>query len=230
MVEIFDSTDKFPLQKIGRFAGVCWNSPIDDVQKNVLRAKDCIKSGHGRVLEFVDVEICISGYSARCIREYYTHIGGAPTRLQESTRYVNCEKFDYFLPPSVLTAGKNRSVCDESAAKIYHDCMDFIRQKYAELLDAGVSREDAANVLPLGMMTKIVDKRNLRNLINLMNQRLCSRAYCEIQNLANEIRDSLASYSEEWAWICEELFVPKCEFCGFCTEKKSCGRRPKKED
>ena len=174
MIEIFDTTDKFPLQKIGKFAGVCWNSPVDDAAKNIARAKDCIKSGHGRVLEFVDIELCISGYSARAIREYYTHIGGGPTRLQESTRYVNCEEFDYFVPPSVKDSSKCRSICDGSAESIYRECMDMIRQKYAELLDAGVSKEDAANVLPLGMMTKIVDKRNLRNMINLMNQRLCS--------------------------------------------------------
>lgn len=222
MIEIFDTTDKFPLQKIGKFAGVCWNSPIDSEEKNIARAKDCILSGHGRVLEYVDIELCISGYSARAIREYYTHIGGGPTRLQESTRYVNCDNFEYFVPPTVKKS--------EDSLKIYNECMEFIRQKYGELLDSGVSKEDAANVLPLGMMTKIIDKRNLRNMINLMNQRLCTRAYCEIRTLANEIRTSLSNYSEEWKWICENLFVPKCDVSGFCIEKKCCGRRPKKVD
>lgn len=226
MIDVFDTTDRFPLQKMGRFAGVCWNAPVDDAARNVARAKECIKSGHGRVMEAVDVEMCISGYSARAIREYYTHIGGGPTRLQESTRYVNCEQFDYFVPPTVLSSGKGRTACDESAEQIYRGCMDVIRQKYAELLDAGVSREDAANVLPLGMMTRIVDKRNLRNLVNLMNQRLCSRAYVEIRALAGEIRSSLASLSDEWAWISENLLVPKCEASGFCSERNGCGRRP----
>lgn len=220
MIEIFDTTDKFPLQKIGKFAGVCWNSPIDNEEKNIARAKDCILSGHGRVLEYVDIELCISNYSARAIREYYTHIGGSPTRLQESTRYVNCEKFEYFLPPTV----KNK----DSALKIYKESMDFISKKYAELLELGVSKEDCANILPLGMMTKIVDKRNLRNMINLMNQRLCTRAYCEIRTLANEIKTALSNYSEEWKWICENLFVPKCDVAGFCTEKKCCGRKKTK--
>ncbi|MBQ3671228.1 MAG: FAD-dependent thymidylate synthase [Treponema sp.] len=220
MIEIFDSTDKFPLQKIGKFAGVCWNSPIDDEEKNVRRAKDCIVSGHGRVLEYVDIELCISGYSARAIREYYTHIGGSPTRLQESTRYVNCRTFDFFLPPTVAQS--------DEGEKIYGETMDFIKKQYERLLECGVSREDAANVLPLGMMTKIVDKRNLRNMINLMNQRLCMRAYSEIRALATEIKSTLCAYSDEWKWVCENLFVPKCDVGGFCTEKNSCGRRPKK--
>ena len=221
MIQIFETTDKYPLQKIGKMAGVCWNSPVDDAEKNIKRAKECIISGHGRVLEYVNIEPCISGYSARAIREYYTHIGGSPTRLQESTRYVNCGNFEYFIPPAVKGS--------DSAAKLYGECMDFIQKQYAALLEAGVSREDAANVLPLGMMTKIVDKRNLRNMINLMNQRLCTRAYTEIRTLANEIKSSLSAYSEEWAWICENFFVPKCEVSGFCTEKKSCGRKPKKD-
>ena len=219
MIEIFETTDKYPLQKIGKFAGVCWNSPIDDPEKNIRRAKDCIISGHGRVLEYVDIELCISGYSARAIREYYTHIAGGPTRLQESTRYVNCENFAYFMPPTVKS---------EESKKIYTEIMESIREKYGRLLESGVSKEDAANILPLGMMTKIVDKRNLRNMINLMNQRLCTRAYCEIRAMANEIRDQLSAFSEEWKWICDRLFVPKCDVCGFCTEKKSCGRRPQK--
>jgi len=141
MITIFDTTDKYPLQKIGKMAGVCWGSPIDDVEKNIRRAKDCITSGHGRVMEYVDIELCIEGYSARAIREYYTHIGGGPTRLQESTRYVNCEKFDFYLPP---TARKS-----PEAEAAYNDCMEYIRKSYGKLMEAGVSKEDAANILPL---------------------------------------------------------------------------------
>ena len=221
MIQVFDSTDKYPLQKIGKMAGVCWNSPIDSEEKNIKRAKDCIISGHGRVLEYVDIEICISGYSARAIREYYTHIAGGPTRLQESTRYVNCNKFEYFTPSSI----KN----NPDSLKEYNDCMDKIKESYARLVELGAPKEDVANILPLGMMTKIVDKRNLRNMINLMNQRLCTRAYSEIRALANEIKKELSAYSDEWKWICDNLFVPKCDVTGFCTEAKCCGRRPKKE-
>lgn len=221
MIKIFETTDKYPLQKIGMMAGVCWNSPVDDPEKNIKRAKECIKSGHGRVMEYIDIELCIEGYSARAIREYYTHIGGSPTRLQESTRYVNCESFSYYTPP---TAKKS-----EEAEAVYKECMEQIRKSYGKLMEAGVSKEDAANILPLGMMTKIVDKRNLRNMINLMNQRLCTRAYIEIRTMASEIRQSLSDYSEEWKWICDNLFVPKCEVTGWCIEAKCCGRKPKKE-
>ena len=217
MIQIFDSTDKYPLQKIGKMAGVCWNSPIDDIEKNIKRAKECIKSGHGRVLEYVDIELCISEYSARAIREYYTHIGGGPTRLQESTRYVNCKKFNYYTP----------SMSDE-AKKVYDDAMEGIRKAYETLMDLGVSKEDAANILPLGMHTKVVLKCNLRMLENFMNQRLCSRAYTEMRAFARKLREELSKLDGEWAWIAEHMLVPKCEKLGYCSEEKSCGRKEKK--
>lgn len=213
MVTILDYTDKFPLQHIGIAAGVCWNSNVNDPEANFKRAIDCIESGHGRVEEYPDVEMVIEGYSARCIRELYTHIIGT-TRLQESTRYVDCENFEYYDP----TKGNDRQTL------IYNRTMQKIREAYKELLNAGMSKEDAANILPLGMHTKIVWKVNLRALIHFMEMRLCSRAYKEIRVLCNDIMSALSDYSGEWNHICLYYFKPKCLWSGKCTEKKSCGR------
>ena len=47
-------TTKTPLQLIGEMAGVCWGAKLDK-DKNIARAFDCIKSGHGRVEELPDV-------------------------------------------------------------------------------------------------------------------------------------------------------------------------------
>lgn len=216
-VMILPETTLNPLQKIGMMAGVCWNSE-NTPEKNMNRGKECILSGHGRTMEFVDIEVVLSGWSARAVRELYTHIGGSPTRLQESTRYVNCKNFQYFTPPMSL----------EQEA-VYDEIMGQIRDGYAKLMELGVSREDAANVLPLGMNTKIVWKCNLRMLENFMNQRLCGRAYHEIHRLAYELKKSLAALNDEWKWISDTLFVPKCEKSGYCIEKKSCGRKPRRE-
>lgn len=212
MVTILDYTDKFPLQHIGIAAGVCWNSNIDDSEANFKRAVDCIESGHGRVEEYPDVEMVLEGYSARCIRELYTHIIGT-TRLQESTRYVNCEDFQFY-EPDMPPAAKN----------LYENYMKNCKENYKSLIHLGVSKEDAANILPLGMHTKIVWKVNLRALIHFMEMRLCSRAYKEIRILCNDIMSALSDYSVEWNHICLNYFKPKCLWSGKCTEKKSCGR------
>ena len=208
-------TEKDPLQHIGENAGVCWGADITDIEKNIHRGKSCIKSGHMRCTEYVDVEMIIDGYSARCIRELYTHIIGT-TRLQSSTRYINYEDFDYYTP-----------FTKKSSKKLYDELMNTVSDTYRELLDEEESKEDIANILPLGMSTKIVWKINLRALIHFMNMRLCTRAYKEIRQLSNEIKDKLSAYSDEWKWICDNYFVPKCKAIGYCNEEHCCGLSPK---
>ena len=84
-------------------------------------------------------------------------------------------------------------------------------------------------LLPLGMETKIVLRTNLRHLIDMSHQRLCSRAYWEFRQLMIDLMKALREYSEEWAAIVDEFFKPKCEVCGFCEERNTCGRKPTKE-
>ena len=214
-VTILGTTTKNPITLIGERAGVCYHSDITDPEKNYKRGLDCIKSGHGRALEFVNIEMVLSNYSSRVIREWYTHLGGAPTRLQESTRYVKYGAFDFYTPPTIA---------EKHQEEVYNGVMVSIAEGYKALLDAGIPKEDAANVLPLGLMTTIVDKRNLRNFIDMCHQRLCTRAYKEYRKLMNDIITALCEYSDEWVTLKNMLFVPKCEFLGHCPETNSCGR------
>lgn len=207
---------------MGERAGICWGSDLSDQEKNYKRGLDCIISGHGRVMEYVNVELILDGYSARVVREWYTHIGGAPTRLQASTRYINYKNFDYVIPPKIEA--------NPVAKEKYVQAMEMITQTCAELeSECEIPREDAALLLPLGMTTKIVDKRNVRNLIEMSHQRMCTRAYWEYRQLMQDICKALSDYSEEWKYLVDHYFMPKCEVSGFCTERKSCGRKPKKE-
>lgn len=214
-------TTKIPLQMIGEQAGICWNSNITDEDKNKKRAVACINSGHGRVMEFPDVYMIIEGYSARVIREWYTHLGGAPTRLQASTRYINYEDFDYIVPHSIR---KNKE-----ATVIYNKAMHNISKALKELEYLDIPKEDSALLLPLGMTTKIVCKHNLRNLVDMSHQRMCSRAYWEYRELFADLRQALSEYSDEWKYLIDHCFKPKCEINipAGCPEEKSCGKYPK---
>ena len=223
-VIILEETTKNPITLIGRRAGVCWGADITDDEKNYKRGMDCILANHGRTLEFVNVEMILDGYSARCIREWYTHISGAPTRLQASTRYINYNDFDFIVPPSI----KNNK--DNDAWNVYATTINSIKDNCKKLENIGIPREDIAMLLPLGMTTKIVDKRNLRNLVDMSHQRLCTRAYWEYRQLYKDISNALSEISDEWKWIVNNLFMPKCEHLGYCIEKKPCGRKPKKGD
>ena len=206
---------------IGEEAGICWGADTTNKDKNYKRGIDCLQSEHGRTFEFPDVYMILDGYSARVIREWYTHIGGAPTRLQASTRYIDYKKFDYVVPNTILKNGE--------AEHEYTALMGYISKIAQRLEDLKIPREDIANVLPLGMTTKIVDKRNLRNLIDMSHQRLCARAYHEYRKLFNDICNALKDYSEEWAYLVDNYFEPKCKYMGFCKEKYSCGMMPKQE-
>lgn len=221
-VIIQEFTCKNPIEMIGTEAGVCYGADTSDPEKNYKRGIDCLESGHGRTFEFPNVYMILDGYSARVIREWYTHIGCLPTRLQSSTRYIDYEHgFDYYIPDSVKKT--------TATLTVYKEMMDSIAKYLAWLVDLGVPKEDAANGLPLGMTTTIVDKRNLRNLIDMSHQRMCTRAYHEFRDLFHDVATALSEYSEQWAYIVDQYFEPKCEYLGYCNEKKSCGRKEKRE-
>ena len=222
-VTILPETPKDPLSLIGRRAGICWNADITNDEKNIKRGISCIESGHGRTMEFVDVHMIIDGFSARVMREYFRHVGGMTPYLQASTRYINYNDFDIIRPKSI-ESNKEALIEFNSATK-------QLRETLENLKDFGIPNEDVANLLPIGMTTKCVEKRNLRNIVDMSHVRKCSRAYHEFRlDLFPTIENELKNYSNQWEWIVDNLFKPKCEIYGYCDEEKSCGRKPKKEN
>lgn len=213
---IQEETTKNPIQLIGKEAGICWGADTSSEEKNYNRGKDCLDCNHGRTLEYPQVYMILDGYSARVIREFYTHIGGAPTRLQSSTRYIKYGDFDYIIPPSIE---KN-----EDALGIYNWLMFQISDTFKDLVACGIPNEDIANILPLGMETKIVVRTNLRNLLDMAQQRLCSRAYWEYRQIMRDLLQALREYSPEWKEIVDNYFKCKCDILGYCPEKYGCGK------
>ena len=221
-VTILPETTKTPITLIGKCAGVCWGADTSDDEKNYKRGWDCIESGHGRTEEFPDVYMTLDGYSARVIREWYTHIGGMPTRLQASTRYIDYGNFEYVTPDSIKAVDK--------AADIYAATMETIARAEKYLVDVlGIPREDAALLLPLGMTTCIICKHNLRNLIDMSRQRMCQRAYWEYRELFGDVLIALTDYSSEWMALVTTQMKPKCDILGYCPEKHGCGKYEPRE-
>ena len=218
-ITILSETTKFPIKLIGHRAGTCWGAAINSAEKNFCRGLDCLNSNHGRTFEFIDVHMIIDGYSARVMREYERHVGGLTPWLQASTRYIDYKNFDSIVPHTIERDGQ--------AKVVFNQTLRHIREGLEELREMGIPKEDVANLLPLGMTTKIVEKRNLRNLIDMSHTRECTRAYWEFRELFNDIKKALSEYSPEWKVIVDNYFKPKCEITGYCEETKSCGRRPK---
>lgn len=224
-ITILPETTKDPISLMGRSAGICWGADITDAEKNYKRGLECIENDHGRVIEFPDVHMIIEGYSAKCLREYYTHIGCLPSRLQASTRYIDYSKgagFAY-VTPHTIENHKRASREWASLMMIINTLISRFINKY------DIPIEDATMALPIAYSSKMVDKRNPRNLIDMSRNRMCSRAYWEFRELFNDISTALINYSPEWKKLVELQFMPKCEYLGYCPEKHSCGRKNKKE-
>ena len=215
-------TTKNPITMIGTEAGICWGADTSDAKKNYKRGLECLENEHGRTFEFPDIYMVLDGYSARVIREWYTHIGGAPTRLQASTRYIDYEHgFAYITPPTIAN--------NDEALAVYEKIMSDITDGLQKLDVLKIPREDSALGLPLGMETKMVDKRNLRNLMDMSHQRMCTRAYHEYRHLFDDYRAALSAYSDEWKYIVDNYLMPKCKYMGFCKERYTCGMMPRRE-
>ena len=151
-------TTETPISMIGEEAGICWNADTTDQIKNYRRGLDCLSSGHMRTAEYPQVYMILEGYSARVIREFYTHIAGGPTRLQASTRYIDYNDVEAIVPHSIE---KSKEVKDT-----YKNYISIVSDTYKELEEQNVPREDIANILPIGMTTKVVVRTNLRHLID----------------------------------------------------------------
>lgn len=208
MIEIINYTPN-PLTLMGKVASECWGSKPKDYTKVAI---DCIESGHSRVLEFPDIIIAISDYSARLIREIYTHIVGT-SRLQASTRYINYKDFDYYIPKSIEN---NEYTCEE-----YIQFMNNVQQTYKYFIEQGIPKEDIANILPFGMNSKMILKINARALLHMAEVRMCKRALQEFQDFMDELVYAIVNLDEEWK-IISNYMKPKCEVYGFCNEKNSC--------
>ena len=59
---------------------------------------------------------------------------------------------------------------------------------------------------------------------------MCNRAFWEYRQLMRDLCKTLKTRDEEWEYIINTYMKPKCDILGYCPEKFSCGRRPKKED
>ena len=222
---ILDETSSHPVQLIGKMSGICYGSDITNETKNYKRGLDCLENNHGRTLESVDIYMILNGYSAKLAREFYTHIGGSPMRLQASTRYIDYAKkgLPYVIPPKIAV--------NEKAKQLYIDTIEAIENAAFSLEeDFGIAKEDASMLFPLAMESKFVVKCNLRMLIDMSHQRMCNRAFWEYRQLMRDLCDALAARDEEWKYIIDNYMKPKCDILGYCPETFGCGRKPKKEE
>jgi thymidylate synthase (FAD) len=86
----------------------------------------------------------------------------------------------------------------------YANLIDFVSENYRELVALGVPNEDARMVLPNACATSLYLSCNLRELIHISNERLCTRAQWEIRDL---VKQMVSLVTPELHF----MLVPKCK-------------------
>lgn len=78
--------------------------------------------------------------------------------------------------------------------QMFEDAYSKAYENYEQMLDLGVAKELARNVLPQGMFTKFMMKLNARGLMNFLSLRNNERAMHEIRMYAQAIEEIFAEH------------------------------------
>ena len=175
-----------PVETISKIASICYDSNPKDPLKLVTHL---YKSGHHSVFEHIYFTFKIEGISRACSHQLVRHRMCSFT--QRSQRYCDEEDFEYVTPPSL------------SDADYYDNMMSTSMEDY-ESLTKIVKNEDSRYILPNACCTELYLSCNLRELIHMSNERLCSKAQWEIRELVQKMV-ALVDTGLQF------MLVPKCK-------------------
>lgn len=166
-----------PIETIVQIASICYDS---NPKNSLGLVKHLYSNGHHSVFEHIYFTFKIEGISRACSHQLVRHRHCSFT--QRSQRYCSEDGFEVVLPPTIDDEEVNGNKFCE-----YNDVMVEIRQSYAFLNRYGVPNEDARYILPNACATELYLSCNLRELIHIANERLCTKAQWEIRDLVKEM-------------------------------------------
>ena len=174
------------VETIAKIASICYDSNPKDPMALV---KHLYAGGHHSVFEHIYFTFKIEGISRACSHQLVRHRHCSFT--QRSQRYCSEDGFEYVTPPTI------------SREALGADMMDICNW-YESYQNGGVPNEDARYILPNACATSLYMSLNLRELIHMANERLCTRAQWEIRDLVKE----MCKLVEPRLWF---MLVPKCK-------------------
>lgn len=191
-----------PIDTIVKIGSICYDSKPTNKQAMV---RHLFLNGHHSVFEHVYFTFKIEGISRACSHQLVRHRLAAFT--QRSQRYCGENAFDYVMPEQIEM---NRELSTK-----YEHMMQDISNLYTDMVHTGdIKREDARFLLPNACETELVMSCNLRELIHIANERLCSRAQWEIRQVVKQMV-KLVDPDLQW------MLTPKCE-SGFMICNQPC--------
>lgn len=137
------------------------------------------------------------------------------TYAQESLRFAVKEGAPVALPPSLQGERK-----DDAMRVIWEAAVDKEMAAYNMLVDSGMPAEDARGLLPTNVLTRIHVVIDLRNLIQLAGNRLCTQAQFEWRAAISEMVRAIREHGDDkgdWQFkLISEIFRPVCYLTGKC--------------
>ena len=177
------------IDTIAKIASICYDSD----PKNALGlVKHLYRNGHHSVFEHIYFTFKIEGISRACSHQLVRHRMCSFT--QRSQRYCSEYGFGVVIPNTLENEDEIQGI---------NNLMSAIEVYYEELQARGIPNEDARYILPNACATSLYLSCNLRELIHIANERLCTRAQWEIRNLVKEMVNLV---DEDLQF----MLVPKC--------------------
>lgn len=175
-----------PIETMSQIASICYDSNPKNPMGLV---KHLYKNGHLSVMEHIYFTFKIEGISRACSHQLVRHRHCSFT--QRSQRYCSEDGFGYVTPPT-LEQGR------------FDNDVEDIKDWYEAMQEEGIPNEDARYILPNACATSLYLSCNLRELIHMANERLCTRAQWEIRELVKAMCDLVDPQLHF-------MLVPKCQ-------------------
>jgi thymidylate synthase (FAD) len=175
-----------PIETIAQIASICYDSDPKDPMKLV---KHLYAGGHHSVFEHIYFTFKIEGISRACSHQLVRHRHCSFT--QRSQRYCSEDGFEYVTPNTIPRDSMELA-------------MERIGNWYREIQAEDIPNEDARYILPNACSTSLYLSCNLRELIHMANERLCTRAQWEIRDLVREMCQLVDPQLQF-------MLVPKCK-------------------
>lgn len=175
------------LKRIEQCGRVCYKSEGQITEGSAPRfVETLIKRGHEAVLEhcsFTVKFVCDRGVSHEIVRHRMA------SYCQESTRYCNYSKGDFgseimVIEPSYLIKGT-------AAYDAWKAACEATEQAYFDLLNWGLSPQEARAVLPNSLKTEVVMTANIREWRHFLKLRCSKAAHPQMREVATQLLKEL---------------------------------------
>lgn len=195
-VTLIQQTPK-PIETIAQIASICYDS---NPKNHLGLVKHLYQNGHHSVFEHIYFTFKIEGISRACSHQLVRHRHCSFT--QRSQRYCDEEKFEFIAPETL-------------PKETLEEYMTTLGIAYKVLVYNEFPKEDVRYILPNACATELYLSCNLRELIHIANERLCSRAQWEIRDLVKEMVELVDP-------DLRFMLVPKCK-SGWIICNNKCG-------